>query len=114
MNILRKAKGQGWVSEQLNFIVGSKPINEEAMEKKLEKIGIHQKNKKKIKDATAINLKALQRGIYSDSTRLARVLNQLCLSWAAAKNFFLHFTFKGVVFIMNRESGRAFLLWTRC
>ena len=53
MSILRRAKGQGWVSEQLNFIVGSKSIDEAVMDKNLEKIGINQKNKKKIKDATA-------------------------------------------------------------
>ena len=55
MNILRKTKGQGWVSlaEQINFMVGSKSINEETMDKNPEKIGINQKNKKKVKDATA-------------------------------------------------------------
>ena len=53
MSILRRAKGQGWVSEQLNFIVGSKSIDEAVMDKNLDKIGINPKNKKRIKDATA-------------------------------------------------------------
>ena len=46
MNTLRRAKNPGWTSEQLNFIVVSKTINEEAMDKNLDKIGINQKNKK--------------------------------------------------------------------
>jgi len=53
MNILRKAKKPGWTSDQLNFIVGSKTINENAMDTNLERLGINQKNKKKIKAATA-------------------------------------------------------------
>jgi hypothetical protein len=53
MKILRKAKKPGWTSEQLNFIVGSKTINENAMDTNLERLGINQKNKKKIKAATA-------------------------------------------------------------
>ena len=53
MNILRKAKKTGWTSDQLNFIVGSKTINENAMDTNLERLGINQKNKKKIKAATA-------------------------------------------------------------
>ena len=32
MEILRKAKKTGWTTEQLNFIVGSKTINENAMD----------------------------------------------------------------------------------
>ena len=52
MNILRKAKNPGWTSDQLNFIVGSKTINENAMDTNLERLGINQKNKKKIKAAT--------------------------------------------------------------
>jgi hypothetical protein len=51
LNILRKAKKPGWTTDQLNFIVGSKTINENAMDTNLEKIGINQK--KKIKAATA-------------------------------------------------------------
>ena len=47
MNIIRRAKTPGWTSEQLNFFVGSKTINEEVMDRNLEKIGINQKNKKK-------------------------------------------------------------------
>jgi hypothetical protein len=53
MNILRKAKKPGWTSDQLNFIVDSKTINENAMDANLEKLGINQKKKKKIKAATA-------------------------------------------------------------
>jgi hypothetical protein len=53
MNILRKAKNPGWTSDQLNFIVGSKTINENATDTNLERLGINQKNKKKIKAATA-------------------------------------------------------------
>jgi hypothetical protein len=53
MNILRKAKKPGWTSDQLNFIVGSKSINENVMDTNLERLGINQKNKKKIKAATA-------------------------------------------------------------
>ena len=53
MNILRKAKNPGWTSDQLNFIVGSKTINENAMDTNLERLGINQKKKKKIKAATA-------------------------------------------------------------
>jgi hypothetical protein len=41
----RKAKGMGWTSEQLNFIIASKSINEEAMHKNLEKIGINRGKK---------------------------------------------------------------------
>jgi hypothetical protein len=52
MDILRKAKSPGWTSEQLNFIVGSKTINEKAMDTNLDKIDINQKNKKKIEDTT--------------------------------------------------------------
>jgi hypothetical protein len=52
MNILRKAKKPGWTSDQLNFIVGSKSINENVMDTNLERLGINQKNKKKIKAAT--------------------------------------------------------------
>jgi hypothetical protein len=51
LNILRKAKKPGWTTDQLNFIVGSKTINENAMDTNLERIGINQK--KKIKAATA-------------------------------------------------------------
>ena len=40
-----------WTSDQLNFIVGSKSINENAMDINLERLGINQK--KKIKAATA-------------------------------------------------------------
>jgi hypothetical protein len=54
MKILRKAKKPGWTSEQLNFIVDSKTINENAMDTNLERLGINQKNKKKIKAATAL------------------------------------------------------------
>jgi hypothetical protein len=32
MNILRKTKNLGWTSDQLNFIVGSKSINENVMD----------------------------------------------------------------------------------
>jgi hypothetical protein len=53
MNILRKAKKTGWTSDQFNFIVGSKTINENAMDTNLERLGINQKNKKRIKAATA-------------------------------------------------------------
>jgi hypothetical protein len=53
MNILRKVKKPGWTSDQLNFIVGSKTINENAMDTNLERLGVNQKNKKKIKAATA-------------------------------------------------------------
>ncbi len=53
MNILRKTKKTGWTSDQLNFIVGSKTINENAMDTNLERLGINQKNKKKIKTVTA-------------------------------------------------------------
>jgi hypothetical protein len=42
MDILRKSKGPGWNSEQLNFIVGSKTINEKAMYENLDMIGINQ------------------------------------------------------------------------
>ena len=52
MNILRKAKDPGWTSEQINFIVGSKTINENTMDTDLDKIDINQKNKKKIKTGT--------------------------------------------------------------
>jgi hypothetical protein len=50
--ILRKDKSPGWTSEQQNFMVGSKTINETAMDTNLDKIDINQKNKKKIKDTT--------------------------------------------------------------
>ncbi len=53
MEILRKAKKTGWTTDQLNFIVGSKTINENAMDTNLEKLGINQKKKQKIKAATA-------------------------------------------------------------
>jgi hypothetical protein len=53
MNILRKVKKPGWTSDQLNFIVGSKTINENAMDTNLERLGINQKNKMKIKATTA-------------------------------------------------------------
>jgi hypothetical protein len=53
MNILRKAKKTGWTSDQLNFIVGSKTINENVIDTNLERLGINQKNKKKIKAITA-------------------------------------------------------------
>jgi hypothetical protein len=53
MNILRKAKKTGWTSDQLNFTVGSKTINENVMDTNLERLGINQKKKKKIKAATA-------------------------------------------------------------
>ena len=43
LNILRKAKKPGWTTDQLNFIVGSKTINENAMDTNLE---INQKKKK--------------------------------------------------------------------
>jgi hypothetical protein len=52
MDILRKTKKPGWTSDQLNFIVGSKTINENAMDTNLERLGINQKNKKKIKTVT--------------------------------------------------------------
>jgi hypothetical protein len=52
MEILRKAKKTGWITDQLNFIVGSKTINENAMDTNLERLGINQKKKKKIKAAT--------------------------------------------------------------
>ena len=52
MNILRKTKNPGWTSDQLKFIVGSKSINEKAMDTNLDRIGINQKNKKRIKDTT--------------------------------------------------------------
>jgi hypothetical protein len=52
MHILRKDKNPAWTSEQLNFIVGSKTIIEKSMDTNLHKIGINQKNKKKIKDVT--------------------------------------------------------------
>jgi hypothetical protein len=42
-----------WTSDQLNFIVGSKTINENTMDTNLERLGINQKNKKKIKATTA-------------------------------------------------------------
>ena len=45
MNILRKFKNPGWTSDQLNFIVGSKSINEKAMDINLDRIGINQKKK---------------------------------------------------------------------
>jgi hypothetical protein len=45
MNILRKAKKPGWTSDQLNFIVGSKTINENTMDTNLERLGINQKKK---------------------------------------------------------------------
>jgi hypothetical protein len=54
MKILRKAKKPGWTSDQLNFIVGSTTINENAMDTNLERLGINQKKKKKIKTATAM------------------------------------------------------------
>jgi hypothetical protein len=38
--------------DQLNFIVDSKTINENVMDTNLERLGINQKNKKKIKAAT--------------------------------------------------------------
>jgi hypothetical protein len=53
MSILRKAKKPGWTSDQLNFIVGSKTINENVIDTNLERLGINQKNKKKIKAITA-------------------------------------------------------------
>ncbi len=40
-----------WTSEQINFIVGSKIMNERSMDTNLDKIDINQKNKQKIKDA---------------------------------------------------------------
>ena len=46
MSILRKAKKPGWTSDQLNFIVGSKTINENAMDTNLERLSINQKKKK--------------------------------------------------------------------
>jgi hypothetical protein len=49
MNIFRKAKNPGWTSDQLNFIVGSKSINENVMDTNLEKIGITQKKERKSK-----------------------------------------------------------------
>jgi len=55
INILRKAKNPGWTSEQINFIivVDSKTINENVMNTtNLDKIGINQKNKQKIKVVT--------------------------------------------------------------
>jgi hypothetical protein len=45
MEILRKAKKTGWTTDQLNFIVGSKTINENAMDTNLERLGINQKKK---------------------------------------------------------------------
>jgi hypothetical protein len=45
LNILRKAKKPGWTTDQLNFIVGSKNINENVMDTNLERIGINQKKK---------------------------------------------------------------------
>jgi hypothetical protein len=79
MDILRKAKSPGWTSEQLNFIVGSKTINEKAMDTNLDKIGINQKKKKKIKGATAktnihslLNiLKAYYANVHQDKQRPA-------------------------------------------
>ncbi len=60
MNILRKAKKTGWTSDQLNFIVGSKSINENVMDTNLERLGINQKNKKKIKaETTKTNIHSL-------------------------------------------------------
>jgi len=53
MEILRRAKQTGWTTDQLNFIVGSKTINENTMDTNLERLGINQKKKKKIKAATA-------------------------------------------------------------
>jgi hypothetical protein len=53
MNRLRKAKNPGWTSEQINFEVGSKTINESVMDTSLDKIGINQKNTQKIKVTTA-------------------------------------------------------------
>jgi ribonuclease HI len=53
MEILRKAKKPGWTTDQLNFIVGSKTINENAMDTNMERLGINQKKKQKIKAATA-------------------------------------------------------------
>jgi hypothetical protein len=53
INVLRKAKNPGWTSEQINFIVDSKTINESVMNTtNLDKIGINQKNKQKITAAT--------------------------------------------------------------
>jgi hypothetical protein len=49
MNILRKVKNPGWTSEQIHFIVGSKTINESVMDTNLDKMGINQKNKQRIK-----------------------------------------------------------------
>jgi len=46
MDIIRRTKNPGWTSEHLNFIVDSKTINEEAMDRNLEKIGINQKEQK--------------------------------------------------------------------
>jgi hypothetical protein len=44
MNRLRKEKNPGSTSEQINFKVGSKNINESVMDTNLDKIGIDQKN----------------------------------------------------------------------
>jgi hypothetical protein len=52
LNILRKAKKPGWTTDQLNFIVGSKTINENTMDTNLGKIGINRKKKEKIKVTT--------------------------------------------------------------
>jgi hypothetical protein len=52
MNMLRKAKNPDWTSEQINFIVVSKTINESVMDINLDKIDINQKNKQKIKAKT--------------------------------------------------------------
>jgi hypothetical protein len=79
MDIQQKTKSPGWTSEQLNFIVGSKTINEKAMDTNLEKIGINQENKKKIKDATVnknihslLNiLKAYNANVHQDKPRPA-------------------------------------------
>jgi hypothetical protein len=50
IDILRKTNISGWTSEQLNFIVGSKSIDENAMDKNLDKIGrINQRTKKELK-----------------------------------------------------------------
>jgi len=49
MDILKKAKGTGWTSEQLNFMVGLKSIHEEAMDKNFDKLGASSGGKKELK-----------------------------------------------------------------
>ena len=51
MEILRRAKKPGWTTDQLNFIVGSKTINENAMDTNLELLGINQKKKNQISNS---------------------------------------------------------------